>query len=95
MIELLCDACLGTPSGKSKLMAGLDPTVDNGLYLVLRPDLFVERDVFDDQVSQLIADLHDSSEIAGTSPVRLPGEESQHRKAELLKTGTIEIEELV
>jgi len=95
MIELLCDACLGTPSGKSKLRAGLDPTVDNGLYLALRPDLFVDRDLFDAQVTQLIADLHDSSKVAGTSPVRLPGEESQHRKAALLKTGTIEIEELL
>ena len=85
MIELLCDACLGTPSGKSKLRAGLDPTVDNGLYLALRPDMFVERDVFDAQVTQLIADLHDSSKAAGSSEVRLPGEESQHRKAALLK----------
>ena len=95
MIELLCDACLGTPSGKSKLRAGLDPTVDNGLYLALRPDLFVERDVFDAQVTQLIADLHDSSKVAGISEVRLPGEESQHRKAALLRTGTIEIEKLL
>jgi LDH2 family malate/lactate/ureidoglycolate dehydrogenase len=76
-------------------MAGLDPTVDNGLYLVFRPDLFVERYVFDDQVSQLIADLHESSKVTGTSPVRLPGEESQQRKAELLQIGTIEIEELL
>jgi LDH2 family malate/lactate/ureidoglycolate dehydrogenase len=95
MIELLCDACLGTPSGKSKLRAGLDPIVDNGLYLAFLPDLFVERAVFDAQVSQLIADLHDSSKGAGSSEVRLPGEESQQRKAALLRTGTIEIEELL
>ncbi len=93
MIELLCDACLGTPIGKSKLMAGLDPAVDNGLYLAFRPDLFVEHDVFDAQVTQLIADLHDSGKLAGISEIRLPGEESQHRKTAILKTGIVDLEE--
>ena len=93
MIELLCDACLGTPIRKSKLMAGLDPAVDNGLYLAFRPDLFVELDVFDAQVTQLIADLHDSGKLAGISEIRLPGEESQHRKAAILKTGIVYLEE--
>ena len=49
--------------------------------------------MFDAQVTQLIADLHDSGKLAGISEIRLPGEESQHRKATILKTGIVDLEE--
>ena len=93
MIELLCDASLGTPTGRSKLVSYFDPSYCNGLYLVFKPDLFVERGVFDAHVAQLVDDIESSRKAANTSEIRLPGEESQHRKAAILKTGIVDIEE--
>jgi len=93
MIELLCNAGLGTPIGKSKLASYFDPAYCNGIYFVFRPDLFVERDVFDAHVTQLIADIESSKMATNTSEIRLPGEESQHRKAAILRTGIVDIEE--
>lgn len=93
MIELLCNAGLGTPIGKSKLISYFDPAYFNGLYLVFKPDLFVERNVFDAHVAQLVNDIESSKKTANTSEIRLPGEESQHRKAAILTTGIVDIEE--
>jgi ureidoglycolate dehydrogenase (NAD+) len=93
MIELLCNAGLGTPIGKSKLASYFDPAYCNGLYLVFKPDLFVERNVFDAHVNQLVTDIESSRKAGNTSEIHLPGEESQHRKAAILKTGIIDIEE--
>jgi LDH2 family malate/lactate/ureidoglycolate dehydrogenase len=92
MIELLCSAGLGTPIGTQKLTLSLDPASCNGLYFVFRPDLFVEREVFDAQVTQLLADL-ESSTPAKSSVMRFPGEASQRRKTELLSRGIIDLEE--
>lgn len=93
MIELLCDASLGTPIGKSKLASYFDPAYCNGLYLVFKPDLFVKRDVFDAHVTQLVDDIESSRKAANISEIRLPGEESQQRKAAILRTGIVDIEE--
>jgi ureidoglycolate dehydrogenase (NAD+) len=93
MIELLCNAGLGTPIGRSKLVSYFDPAYCNGLYFVFKPDLFVERDVFDAHVAQLVDDIESSRKAANTSEIRLPGEESQQRKAAILKTGIVDIEE--
>jgi len=93
MIELLCNAGLGTPIGTSKLEPYFDPAYSNGLYFVFRPDLFVDRDVFDSLVSQLLTDIESSQKTATVGEIRLPGEESQHRKAAILRTGLIDIEE--
>ena len=93
MIELLCNAGLGTPIGKSKLASYFDPAYCNGIYFVFRPDLFVECDVFDAHVTQLIADIESSRRATNISEIRLPGEESQHRKAAILRTGIVDIEE--
>lgn len=92
MIELLCGAGLGTPIGKDKLTPSFDPAYCNGLYFVFRPDLFVEREVFDAHVSQLLADLESSTSVTN-SAFRFPGEESQRRKAEILSRGFLELEE--
>jgi LDH2 family malate/lactate/ureidoglycolate dehydrogenase len=92
MIELLCSAGLGTPIGKKKLTPYHDPAYCNGLYFVFRPDLFVEREVFDAHVTQLLVDL-ESSTSATNSTLRFPGEASQRRKAEILSRGIISIEE--
>ena len=92
MIELLCNAGLGTPIGKKKLTPYFDPAYCNGLYFVFRSDLFVEREVFDAHVTQLLVDL-ESSTSATNSTLRFPGEESQRRKAEILSSGIISIEE--
>ncbi len=92
MIELLCSAGLGTPIGKSKLRPSLDPAYCNGLYFVFRPDLFVEREVFDAHVTQLLVDL-ESSTPAKSNAIRFPGEESQRHKAEILSSGILSIEE--
>ncbi len=93
MIELLCNAGLGTPIGKSKLTPYFDPAYCNGLYFVFRPDLFVDRQVFDNLVTQLITDIESSGKTANVGALRLPGEESQHRKAAILRSGIIDIEE--
>ncbi len=93
MIELLCDASLGTPTGRGKLASFFDPAYCSGLYLVVRPDLFVERDVFDARVAQLVEDIESSQKAINTDEIRLPGEESQHRKAAILQTGIVDIEE--
>ena len=93
MIELLCNASLGTPIGRSKLASYFDPAYCNGLYFVFQPDLFVERNVFDAHVDQLVADIESSKKTANVDEIRLPGEESQQRKAAILKTGIVDIEE--
>ncbi len=93
MIELLCDASLGTPTGRNKLASFFNPAYCSGLYLVIRSDLFVERSVFDAHVTQLVNDIESSRNPASTSEIRLPGEESQRRKAAILKTGIVDIEE--
>jgi ureidoglycolate dehydrogenase (NAD+) len=93
MIELLCNAGLGTPIGKSKLEPYFDPAYSNGLYFVFRPDLFVDREVFDNLVTQLITDIESSQKTANVGAFHLPGEESQHRKAAILRTGIVDIEE--
>ena len=93
MIELLCDASLGTPTGRSKLAAFFDPAYCGGLYLVIKPDLFVERSVFDAHVAQLVNDIESSRKAPNISEIRLPGEESQHRKIAILKSGIVDIEE--
>ena len=93
MIELLCNASLGTPIGRGKLESYFDPAYCNGLYLVFQPDLFVKRDLFDARVAQLVDDIESSRKAANASEIRLPGEESQHRKAAILKTGIVDIEE--
>ena len=93
MIELLCDASLGTPIGRSKLASYFDPAYCSGLYLVLQPDLFVERGVFDAHVAQLIDDIESSKKAANAGEIRLPGQESQQRKAAILETGIVDIEE--
>ena len=93
MIELLCDASLGTPTGKNKLASYFDPAYCSGLYLVFKPDLFVERSVFDAHVTQLVDDIESSQKTANVGEIRLPGEESQHRKAAILETGIVDIEE--
>ena len=64
-----------------------DPAHCNGLYFVFRPDLFVEREVFDTHVTQLLTDI-ESSTPASSDVIRFPGEESQHHKAEILSKGT-------
>jgi LDH2 family malate/lactate/ureidoglycolate dehydrogenase len=68
------------------------PVYCNGLYFVFRPDLFVEREVFDTHVTQLLIDL-ESSTSATNSTLRFPGEESQRQKAEILSSGILSIEE--
>jgi LDH2 family malate/lactate/ureidoglycolate dehydrogenase len=92
MIELLCSAGLGTPIGKNKLTHFFDPAYCNGLYFVFRPDLFVEREVFDAHVTQLLVDLESSTPASG-NVIRFPGEESQRRKAEILSSGILSLEE--
>jgi len=90
---LLCNAGLGTPIGKSKLEPFFDPAYSNGLYFVFRPDLFVDREVFDTLVAQLITDIESSQATANGNGFHMPGEESQHRKAAILRTGIVDIEE--
>jgi len=93
MIELLGTAGLGTGVERGK-STSLDEeaALYSGVYLVYRPDLFVERSVFDAQVTQLVADIK-ANHAAGHSEVRLPGEQSQQHKAAALQSGYIEIDE--
>jgi LDH2 family malate/lactate/ureidoglycolate dehydrogenase len=94
MIEMLCDASLGTPVGNDKIEPVIhQPAHFNGLYLAYRPDLFVDREVFEAQVEQLINDIKNSEKAHGVNDIRMPGEESQKRKAEILARGEIEIED--
>jgi LDH2 family malate/lactate/ureidoglycolate dehydrogenase len=90
MIELLCSAGLGAPIGTQKLTPFFDPSYCTGLYFVFRPDLFVERREFDAQVTQLLTDLAASN--AGNT-LHFPGEASQRRKAQILSSGMLDLEE--
>ena len=49
--------------------------------------------MFDIHVTQLVDDIESSKKAANTSEIRLPGEESQQRKAAILRTGIVDIEE--
>ena len=94
MIEMLCDATLGTPVGNAKIEPMIhQPAHFNGLYFVYKPDLFVDRAVFDAQVAQLVADIKAGERAPDVDEIRLPGEVSQHRKAEALARGTVDIED--
>lgn len=93
MIELLCGAGLGTPIGEDKRTPFVhEPSHFTGLYLAYRPDLFVPREEFDAGVEQLIRDVK-ASAATPDAIVRLPGEESQRRKARLLERGALDLDE--
>ena len=93
MIELLCGASLGTPIGEEKRAPFIhEPAHFTGLYLAYRPDLFVPREEFDDRVAQLVRDVKASAADPNVV-VRLPGEESQRRKARVLERGSLELDE--
>jgi LDH2 family malate/lactate/ureidoglycolate dehydrogenase len=94
MFELMCNSMLGTQTGNDKI----DPIIHqpahfNGLYLAIRPDLFVDEELFEAQAEQLINDIKASDKAPGVTEIRLPGEESQRRKAEILAKGEIELED--
>ncbi|MDP8922784.1 MAG: Ldh family oxidoreductase, partial [Chloroflexota bacterium] len=93
MIELLCGASLGAPIGEEKRTPFIhEPAHFTGLYLTYRPDLFVAREEFDDRVEQLVRDVKASASTPDMV-IRLPGEESQRRKARLLERGTLDLDE--
>ena len=93
MIELLCAAGLDTPVGEEKRTPFIhEPAHFTGLYLAYRPDLFVPREEFNDRVDQLVRDVKASA--AGPDVVvRLPGEESQRRRARLLERGSLDLDD--
>jgi L-2-hydroxycarboxylate dehydrogenase (NAD+) len=94
MIELLCGAGLHAPIGKDKVNPQrLDAEHGNGIYLAYRPDLFVEQDVFEAQVAQLVADIKAEHKADTHDEIRLPGEHSQRVKQEILRSNHIEIED--
>jgi LDH2 family malate/lactate/ureidoglycolate dehydrogenase len=94
MIELLCDAGLGTPAGKGKVAGDVTASAScNGMYIAYRPDLFVERNVFDARVEQWVADIKDNHKAEDETEIRIPGEQSQRHKAEVLQEGSIDIDE--
>ncbi|MCC6178598.1 MAG: Ldh family oxidoreductase [Chloroflexi bacterium] len=93
-IELLCGASLGTEIGGEKIQPFIhEPAHFCGLYLAYRPDLFVEREVFDNRVERLVADVKASRRAPGVSEIRLPGEASERRRAEAVARGTIDLED--
>jgi LDH2 family malate/lactate/ureidoglycolate dehydrogenase len=94
MIELLCGASMGGPVGREKLTPFVhEPSHFTGLYLAYRPDLFVDRDEFDERVDRLVGDIKSSQRAEGVSEIRLPGESSERRRAETLARGTVDLED--
>jgi LDH2 family malate/lactate/ureidoglycolate dehydrogenase len=94
MIELLCGASLGVPVGREKVTSFVhEPSHFSGLYLAYRPDLFVERDEFDERVERLVGDIKSSRRAEGVSEIRLPGESSERRRADTLARGTLDLED--
>jgi LDH2 family malate/lactate/ureidoglycolate dehydrogenase len=94
VFEMLCDAMTGTATGNEKISPVLhEPTHFNGLYMAIKPDLFISRDEFYDRVDKLINDVKNSQKAVGVSEIRIPGEESQKRRAVALASGQIDLEE--
>jgi LDH2 family malate/lactate/ureidoglycolate dehydrogenase len=94
IIEMLCDAMTGTPIGNAKNeVALMEPTLFNGLYMAFKPDLFISRDEFFDQVETLINDIKNSQKAEGVTEIRIPGEESQKKRLATLAAGQIDLEE--
>lgn len=92
MFEMLCGAWLGSPMGsEKKILHG--PDQFSGVYAAFRPDLFVSQEEFEQGVEQIIADLKQLPRASGGAGVRLPGEESLHRKRIALQRGTLELDD--
>jgi len=92
-IELLCGAGLGAPLGADKRTEFIhEPSHFTGLYLAYRPDLLVPRAEFDARVEQLVRDVKASAADPAVE-IRLPGEESQRRKARIVARGLLDLDE--
>jgi LDH2 family malate/lactate/ureidoglycolate dehydrogenase len=69
---------------------------DSGFFfLVLDPALMMPLDTFKQRVAELVAKIHSSRPLPGGSPVRIPGERSQKRRALGRATATIDVDEEV
>ncbi len=91
-IELLSAAGAGGRLGRQEGYVH-NPAYFHGLFLVYRPDLFVEQAEFDRGVEQLVTDLAGIQRAPGVKRIRLPGEETNRKRKEGLARGTIDIEE--
>jgi LDH2 family malate/lactate/ureidoglycolate dehydrogenase len=75
--------------------AGLGPESDDGyLFIVFKPDLLVEPDAFEQQISELIRRVKATPRQPGVGEIRIPGERAFRSRESALREG-IEVDQLV
>ena len=93
IVEILTGILTGSPFGsQSDAHSHLEGGVGH-LFVVLRPDLFVEREVFEESVEQFVRELKGAPVRAGVE-VLVPGEIEQRTRAERSLQGVPLSEEL-
>ena len=95
MVELLCGASLGMPLGREKLTPFVhEPSHFERALSHLSPDLFVEADKFHEHVERLVGDIKVEPAGREASPRSVcRAESSEHRRAEALARGTLDLED--
>jgi LDH2 family malate/lactate/ureidoglycolate dehydrogenase len=81
-------------------LAGTTPLIDDFkdsgfFFLVFDPALLMPTEEFVDKVKTLRAQIEQSRPVEGAPKIRMPGSQSQQRRAEGLRRGTIEIDDAV
>lgn len=92
VIQLMVSAGVGGLLGRQEGNVH-NPAYFHSLYLAYKPDLFVSLDEFDKAVEQFASDLAGVALSPGSDGVRLPGDETNRKRAAALARGTIEIED--
>lgn len=92
VIELLTAAGSGGSLGRQEGYVH-SPDFFHALFIAYRPDLFVSLDEFNDRVDQFVSDLYTIPAVPGSGGPRLPGDETNRKRAETLERGYIDLED--
>lgn len=80
MVDILCGALLGQPSGKSvsSMYADLSKGRELGqIHIVINPEFFAGLDAFEKTIENMVKEIHEMKPAQGVSKVYYPGERSE------------------
>lgn len=90
MVDILCGALLGQPSGKSvsSMYADLSTGRELGqIHIVINPEFFAGLDSFYQTMENMVAEIHGMKPAEGFDQVYYPGERSDSVEAKYEKNG--------
>lgn len=88
MIDILAGGLTGSHMGKSLGSWG-------NLVIAINPEIFVDKNDFQSNVSKLIDDMKNSRKADGFSEVLVPREMSEKKRENHLKEGFLEIDDKI